>query len=122
MAVTREDVVHVAGLARLRLTEEEIERFTVQLSGILQHMEELKELDVSGVEPVGGAAEWQAPLRSEDAGPDGLSRELRELAPAWQDGFFTVPRLAALDTGDLEGASEDQGRLAGRPTAEGSDS
>lgn len=122
MAVTREDVIHVAGLARLRLTEEEIERFAVQLSGILQHMEELKELNVSGVEPVGGAAEWQAPLRSEDAGPDGLGRELRELAPAWQDGFFTVPRLAALDAGDLEGASQDQGRLAGRPAAERGDS
>ncbi|HEX7118892.1 MAG TPA: Asp-tRNA(Asn)/Glu-tRNA(Gln) amidotransferase subunit GatC [Longimicrobiales bacterium] len=120
MAVTREDVLRVAALARLRLTGEEVERFTAQLNGILAHMEELNTLDVGGVEAVGGATEGRAPLRAEDAAPDRLAVPASELAPAWRDGFFAVPRLAALDAGELEEPFADKATAepAGRPAPE----
>src|SRR5690606_25135167 len=98
MAVSREDVLRVASLARLRLSDEEVDRFTRQLNDILAHMEELNAIDIGGVEAVGGATEWDAPLRREDVRPDGLAVSPAEMAPEWIDGFFTVPRLAALDT------------------------
>jgi aspartyl-tRNA(Asn)/glutamyl-tRNA(Gln) amidotransferase subunit C len=51
MAITRDEVLHVARLARLELTEEEVGRFTEQLSAILQAVAKVSELDLSGVEP-----------------------------------------------------------------------
>jgi aspartyl-tRNA(Asn)/glutamyl-tRNA(Gln) amidotransferase subunit C len=53
--IRREDVVHVARLARLELSETEIERMREQLNGILRYIDKLKELDVSGVEPTSHA-------------------------------------------------------------------
>ncbi|HEX7050266.1 MAG TPA: Asp-tRNA(Asn)/Glu-tRNA(Gln) amidotransferase subunit GatC [Longimicrobiales bacterium] len=111
MAVSREDVLHVARLARLRLSPEEVERFTTQLSGILAHVRELESVDVDRVEAFGGAAEGAAPLRSEDAAPDALDFPLSVLAPAWRDGFFVVPRLPAMDVEELEDPFEDKARV-----------
>lgn len=109
MAVTREDVLQVAKLARLRLSDAEVERFTAQLNGILSHIEVLRAVDVERVEAVAGATEWEAPLRPEGIGPDGLAEPAAALAPAWRDGFFTVPRLAALDASELEEPFENKG-------------
>lgn len=120
MAVSRQDVLQVAALARLRLSEDEVERFTVQLNGILAHVEELMAVDIEGVEAVGGAAEWSARLREESEAPDGLSYSVAAMAPSWEDGFFTVPRIAALDASAMEEPFEDKARLdsAGRPDPE----
>lgn len=108
MAVSKEEVRHVARLARLRLTEEETERLTAELNDILSHVETLNTLAVEGIEGVEAATEWKAPLRSEDAAPDALALPVAVIAPAWQDGFFAVPRLAALDTAELEEPFEDK--------------
>jgi len=51
MAISRDDVLHVARLARLALSEEELERFSEQLSAILDAVGKVAELDLSGVEP-----------------------------------------------------------------------
>lgn len=120
MAVTREDVLQIAKLARLRISDEEAERFTSELNDILSHMDELDAVDVSNVEAVGDATEWVAPLRSDDAEPDRLSVPASALAPDWEDGFFVVPRLAALDTTELEEPFEDKAAAesAGRPSEE----
>jgi len=97
MPVTTGDVLHVAALARLRLRAEEVARLTEQLNDILAHVAELAAADTSAVEPE-PATEWPAPLRSDDAAPDPLELPPARLAPAWEDGFFTVPRLPAMDT------------------------
>lgn len=117
MAVTREDVVQIAELARLSLTAEEIGQFQEQLNGILAHAEELKELDTDAVRAVPGMAEGAAPRRSEELGPDLLRLPLPSFAQGWEEGFFTVPRLAALDSSELEDPFEDKARIesAGRP-------
>lgn len=117
MAVTREEVLQIAELARLRLEPGEVEQFLVQLNDILEHVEELAALDMGVVGAVEGAAEGAAPRRSEELGPDLLRIPASEFAPEWDDGFFTVPRLAALDASELEDPFEDKARIdsAGRP-------
>lgn len=121
MAVTREEVLQVAALARLRLEEDEVERFTAQLNDILSHMEELEAVDVEGVEAIGAVAEWNAPLREDDVAPDSLRVPPSELAPSWREGFFTVPRVAALDVSELDEPFEDKATVPSEGRAEPED-
>lgn len=115
MSVERADVERIAELARLRLGDAELDRFTVQLNGILAHMDQLAELDAEAAEAESQAApEAGAPLRADTVGPDALRRPPSEIATDWKHGFFVVPRLAAQDRlaegGDasgLEGADDD---------------
>ncbi len=97
MPVTSADVLHVAALARLRLSAAEVEKMTAQLNDILAHVAELAEAGTAGIEPE-PATTWPARLRSDDEPADTLSLPPADLAPAWAQGFFTVPRLAAMDT------------------------
>lgn len=104
MAISREEVLEIAALARLRLSDDEVERFSGQLSSILRHIDALAEVDLEGGEP-STLVESQAPLRPDDAaleaaGPDVLAFPLTQLAPAFERGLFTVPRLSALDGTD----------------------
>jgi aspartyl-tRNA(Asn)/glutamyl-tRNA(Gln) amidotransferase subunit C len=96
MSVTREEVMYIAQLARLDLTPEEVERFTPQLNRVLEHVAELAEVDVGGVAPVGGVAEWTAPLRADEPVRDKLLFPPAQLSEFFTAGFFTVPRLPAL--------------------------
>jgi aspartyl-tRNA(Asn)/glutamyl-tRNA(Gln) amidotransferase subunit C len=101
VSVTRADVLHVAALARLELSEEEIAAFTGQLNNILDHVAELESADVGDVSALTGASEWPAPLRSDEPGADTLNLPAAALSKAADQGFFTVPRLAALDADAL---------------------
>ena len=97
MSVTREQVLHVAALARLQLDEAEVAQLTIDLNSILAHMSALEGTDVSGVVAVGGATEWPAPLRSDEPAVDPVQFPPASLSPHWQWGFFTVPTLPAHD-------------------------
>lgn len=87
----------MAALARLRLSEEEVDRLAAELSDVLGHLESLPEGTEREGDPVGPAGPAHAPMRADSGAPDALDRPVSALAPAWVDGFFTVPRLAALD-------------------------
>jgi aspartyl-tRNA(Asn)/glutamyl-tRNA(Gln) amidotransferase subunit C len=102
VAVARDEVLHVARLARLRLTDEEIETFTRQLNGILSHVEELGAATLGSAEGY-VAAEGAAPLRADRPGADPLQAAPAGFATAWAEGFFTVPRLPALDADAASG-------------------
>jgi aspartyl-tRNA(Asn)/glutamyl-tRNA(Gln) amidotransferase subunit C len=96
MAIDRSTVRHVARLARLALSAEEEERTAAQLGHVLEYIERLEAVDVSGVEPLsfaGDPAEAQASLRRDEPGPC-LPREvvLRE-APEQDGSSFVVPRI-----------------------------
>jgi aspartyl/glutamyl-tRNA(Asn/Gln) amidotransferase C subunit len=84
-------------LARLELSAEEISAFTEQLNDILAHVAELQSANVEDVSGLTGASEWPAPLRTDVPGADALNVEGTELSSVAEQGFFTVPRLAALD-------------------------
>ncbi len=91
MSITRDDVVHVAKLARLELAEAEIERMVRDLGTILEHVAELQQVNTEGVAPTAYVAVEAAPLRP-DAVVRGVDREqaMRE-APRHEDGAFAVP-------------------------------
>lgn len=102
MPLARADVDRIAALARLELDNEEAQRLARQLSGMLDHFASLQALDLADVEPFSTAAEGGAPLRADEAGADALRLPPAALAPAWREGFFTVPRLAAQQAADPE--------------------
>jgi len=91
--LTRDQVAHVANLARLTLTEEELELFTGQLAEILDHAADVASLDLSGVAPTAHAMAVTNVLRADQARP-GLDRdEVLEAAPSVEDHRFRVPRI-----------------------------
>jgi len=91
--ITRADVEHVALLARLALTDDEIELYTGQLASILDHAQDLEELDLDGVEATAHPFPLRNVLRADDARP-GIDRsEVLAQAPAAEDGRFRVPRI-----------------------------
>jgi aspartyl-tRNA(Asn)/glutamyl-tRNA(Gln) amidotransferase subunit C len=93
--IDRDQVLHVARLARLRLTDDEVERMTGELSKILGHVERMDELDLAGVEPTSHVVALQNVLR-EDVPRESLPRERAlESAPDAVDGGFRVPSPGA---------------------------
>ncbi len=89
--IDREQVLHVARLARLELSEEEIERMSGELSGILEHVDRISELDLDQVEPTTHVVELENVLRADEPEPS-LPREVAlEPAPDPADGAFRVP-------------------------------
>jgi len=89
--IDREQVLHVARLARLELGDDEIERMASELSGILDHVERIGELDLDGVEPTSHVVALENVLRPDQPRPS-LSRERAlEQAPDPADGGFRVP-------------------------------
>jgi aspartyl-tRNA(Asn)/glutamyl-tRNA(Gln) amidotransferase subunit C len=89
--IDREQVLHVARLARLRLSEEEVDRMAGEMSTILGHVETMNELALEGVEPTSHVVELQNVLR-EDVPRECLPRERAlEQAPDAADGGFRVP-------------------------------
>ncbi len=93
MALSREEVLHVAELARLSLRPEEVELFTRQLNDILAYVEKLQELDTAGVAPLAHVIPVSNAFR-EDEVKEGLPLdEALENAPAREQGSFLVPRV-----------------------------
>src|SRR4051812_7499451 len=89
--IDRDQVLHVAKLARLRLSEEEIERMAGELSGILEHVDRIAELDLDGVEPTSHVVELQNVLRA-DVPHESLTPEVAlGSAPDPAAGAFRVP-------------------------------
>lgn len=91
--LTRQDVIHVAKLARLALSEGEVDQFTVQLGAILEHAASVAALDTAGVPPTSHPIPLANVLRPDEARP-GLDREsVLSMAPEAEDGRFRVPRI-----------------------------
>ena len=89
--IERDQVLHVARLARLKLTEDEVDRMAGEMSKILEHVEKMNELDLDGVEPTSHVVELQNVLR-DDVPRDGLPRERAlDQAPDVAQGGFRVP-------------------------------
>ena len=90
MRLERSQVEHIASLARIGLTEDEIEMFGEQLSQILEQFEVLNELDTTGVTPTGHASGLQSVMR-DDLAEDSLdSEDVLKNAPRREGDFFRV--------------------------------
>ena len=92
--IDREQVLHVARLARLRLSDDEVEPMTGELSKILDHIEKISELDLDGVEPTSHVVELENVLREDVPRPSFPREQALEQAPD-SDGGFRVPSPGA---------------------------
>jgi len=89
--IEREQVLHVAKLARLGLSEEEVERMAGELSGILEHVDRIAELDLDDVEPTSHVVELENVLRA-DVPHESLAPDVAlASAPDPVEGAFRVP-------------------------------
>jgi aspartyl-tRNA(Asn)/glutamyl-tRNA(Gln) amidotransferase subunit C len=93
MAVSKDDVRHIAGLARIGVPEERLDALVGELNGILGHMDALQKV---ATDHVAGALDAHAgmPLRADDGPSVALDHPRERFAPAMRAGFFLVPRLA----------------------------
>ena len=95
--LSREDVAHVARLARLTLTDDELDRYTGQLADILRHAEDMAALDLEGVEPTFHPIPLRNVLRDDVVGPLSDRDEVLAAAPAAEDGMFRVPPVIGVE-------------------------
>jgi aspartyl-tRNA(Asn)/glutamyl-tRNA(Gln) amidotransferase subunit C len=89
--IDRDQVLHVARLARLRLSDSELDEMARELSGILDHVERMNKLDIEGVEPTDHVVELENVLRSDDPRPSWPKERVLESAPDPAEGAFRVP-------------------------------
>jgi aspartyl-tRNA(Asn)/glutamyl-tRNA(Gln) amidotransferase subunit C len=89
--IDREQVLHVARLARLRLTDDEVERMSEELSSILEHVERINELDLDGVEPTSHVIDVENVLRPDEPRACLPRERALENAPDATDEGFRVP-------------------------------
>ncbi|MGZ4712622.1 MAG: Asp-tRNA(Asn)/Glu-tRNA(Gln) amidotransferase subunit GatC [Acidimicrobiia bacterium] len=90
--ISRSDVEHVARLARLALTDDEIEHLTRELAGILGHARDIEALDLDGVPPTAHPLPLENVLRPDEVRPSLDRDEVLAQAPAAEEGRFRVPR------------------------------
>ena len=91
--ITTQDVAHVAQLARLRLTEEELEQYTGQLAAVLEHARDVEALDTAGVPPTAHPLPLTNVLRDDEVRPSIDRSEVLAAAPSVEADRFRVPRI-----------------------------
>lgn len=91
--ISTDDVKHVAKLARLELTEEEINKYSKQLGDILKYVEQMNEVDTTGVEPMPHAIPVYNVMREDIVKYEQTKEEMMANAPFEEDGFFRVPKI-----------------------------
>ena len=91
--ITVKDVEHVAKLARLELTEEEKVLYTKQLGDVLKYVDQMNEVDTTGVEPMAHAIDFVNVMREDVVKYEQTKEELMKNAPSEENGFFKVPKI-----------------------------
>jgi len=93
MAVDRDTVRHIARLARLEVGEPQAAALVGELNGILGWIEQLKEIDTAGIEPMTSVVATKLPLREDAVTEGGDPERVLKNAPQATAGFFTVPKV-----------------------------
>lgn len=93
MSVDIDTVKRVARLARIKVSDQEAERMTGELNGILQFVEQLGEVDISGVEPMTSVVEQTMKKRQDEVTDGNKAGDIVANAPASEDNFFVVPKV-----------------------------
>ena len=89
--IDRDQVLHVARLARLRLADDELDAMSRELSSVLDHIEKISELDLEGVPPTSHVVEIENVLRADEPRPSWPRERILEQAPDPASGGFRVP-------------------------------
>ena len=103
MSISREEVEHVAHLARLGLTEEEKDLFQVQLSDILQHVAMINQLDTEAIPPTAQVIPLQNVMRDDVAAPCCPPEEILANAPRVEGHYFRIPPVLEEQEAELDG-------------------
>jgi len=93
MQISKETVFHTGLLARLNLSDAELELYSAQLEKILEYIEKLKELDVKDIPPTFHALSLKNVLREDEVKPSLTTEEALKNAPDKKDNFFSVPKV-----------------------------
>ncbi len=93
MALDKATVAHIAALARIRLSEAELDPLVDELSRILSWMEQLNEVDTSGVAPMASTTSIGLPMREDRVTDGGFRDDILANAPRTARGFFVVPKV-----------------------------
>jgi len=91
--ITRETVEKIAKLARLQLSESDLEKYTGQLNNILGHIEKLNQLDTRDIEATTHAVEVPNPLRDDAVRVSTVIEQVLEISPDHEAHFFRVPKV-----------------------------
>jgi aspartyl-tRNA(Asn)/glutamyl-tRNA(Gln) amidotransferase subunit C len=93
MQLSREEVEHIAELARLALSDEELALYQEQLSAILEHFERLQELDTEAIPPTATVLPLRSVMRADEPRPPFSREDILANAPAAEEGCFKVPAV-----------------------------
>ena len=93
MKIKRQEVEHVARLARLNITEEQVIRLTDEMNSILTYMEKLNELDTTDIEPMAHALSLETPFRQDQVRASLAPEISLANAPRRENSFFVVPKV-----------------------------
>lgn len=93
MSIDKATAARVAHLARIRVDEAELERLASELSGILDWVEQLNQVDVEGVEPMTSVTPMALRRRADEITDGGIRERVLANAPATREGFFAVPKV-----------------------------
>jgi aspartyl-tRNA(Asn)/glutamyl-tRNA(Gln) amidotransferase subunit C len=92
-SLRKEDVAKVASLARLKMSEEELEKYAPQLSNIIGFVEQLAEVDTENVEPIASVVDITLSLRQDEVTDGKIQEKVLKNAPESLEGFFVVPKV-----------------------------
>ena len=90
MRVTKEEMRHIAALARVAMTDEELERMRDQMSNILEHFDVLQQVDTEGVEPTAHSADVVSVMRDDEVRPSATKEDVLSNAPLREEDFLRV--------------------------------
>jgi aspartyl-tRNA(Asn)/glutamyl-tRNA(Gln) amidotransferase subunit C len=93
MSVDQATVKRVARLARIKVKDEDVPRLAGELNAILAFVEQLNEVDVSGVEPLTSVVAVKMKMRDDTVTDGGIPKDVTRNAPASEDDFFAVPKV-----------------------------
>jgi aspartyl/glutamyl-tRNA(Asn/Gln) amidotransferase, C subunit len=91
--IPKETVLKIADLARLQLSESELDKYTDQLNQILGHVEKLNELDTRDIVATSHAVEVPNPMRADQVVPSSVIEKVLEISPDHEETFFKVPKV-----------------------------
>lgn len=93
MSISKDDVLHVAGLARLELSENEVSKYEEELNDVLKFMDKLNELDTEGIEPSAHVLDINNVFREDEVEESFDVEEILANAPEREDDYFKVPSI-----------------------------
>jgi aspartyl-tRNA(Asn)/glutamyl-tRNA(Gln) amidotransferase subunit C len=93
MSIDHNTVRRIARLARIKVSDEEVPRLADELNGILGWIEQLSEVDVTGVEPMTSVVAMKMKWRQDEVTDGGIPGDIVGNAPSSEDGFFVVPKV-----------------------------